>query len=74
MATSGVMNLVMSRAAGRGQLAYAEAGNVVEQAVGSIRTVSYCFVCVKKRFLFRIFDVICLGCGIHGGETSDGKL
>ncbi|EOA15909.1 hypothetical protein CARUB_v10004001mg [Capsella rubella] len=33
------MSLIMSKMAGRGQVAYAEAGNVVEQTVGAIRTV-----------------------------------
>ncbi|VVB12639.1 unnamed protein product [Arabis nemorensis] len=37
--TGGVMSLIMSKMAGRGQVAYAEAGNVVEQTVGAIRTV-----------------------------------
>ena len=36
----GAMSLIMSKMAGRGQVAYAEAGNVVEQTVGAIRTVS----------------------------------
>ncbi|CAN8274708.1 unnamed protein product [Cochlearia groenlandica] len=35
----GAMSLIMSKMAGRGQVAYAEAGNVVEQTVGAIRTV-----------------------------------
>ncbi|CAF1734755.1 unnamed protein product [Brassica napus] len=39
VATGGAMALIMSKMAGRGQLAYAEAGNVIEQVVGSIRTV-----------------------------------
>ncbi|CAN6858733.1 unnamed protein product [Brassica oleracea] len=39
VATGGAMALIMSRMAGRGLHAYAEAGNVIEQAVGSIRTV-----------------------------------
>lgn len=33
------MSLVMAKMASRGQAAYAEAGNVVEQTVGAIRTV-----------------------------------
>jgi len=37
------MSLIMSKMAGRGQVAYAEAGNVVEQTVGAIRTVSFLF-------------------------------
>ncbi len=37
--TGAVMSLIMSRMSSRGQVAYAEAGNVVEQIVGYIRTV-----------------------------------
>ncbi|XP_059664692.1 ABC transporter B family member 9 isoform X1 [Cornus florida] len=36
----GVMTMVMIRMSSRGQIAYAEAGNVVEQTVGAIRTVA----------------------------------
>ncbi|KAM0954595.1 putative ABC-type xenobiotic transporter [Dioscorea sansibarensis] len=36
----GIMALVLSKMASRGQEAYAEAANVVEQAIGSIRTVA----------------------------------
>lgn len=36
----GAMASIMSKMAGRGQVAYADAGNVVEQTVGAIRTVS----------------------------------
>ncbi|KAL8152327.1 hypothetical protein V2J09_010087 [Rumex salicifolius] len=36
----GVMALVMTKMSSRAQLAYAEAGNVVEQTVGAIRTVA----------------------------------
>ncbi|XP_010559276.1 PREDICTED: ABC transporter B family member 9 [Tarenaya hassleriana] len=39
VAAGGTMALIMSKMAGRGQLAYAEAGTVVEQTVGAIRTV-----------------------------------
>lgn len=35
-----IMALTMSKTVDNGQAAYAEAGNVVEQAVGAIRTVS----------------------------------
>ena len=35
----GVMSILLSRMTSRGQVAYAEAGNVVEQTVGAIRTV-----------------------------------
>lgn len=36
----GTLASIMSKMSNQGQLAYAEAGNVVEQTVGSIRTVS----------------------------------
>ncbi|MED6207756.1 ATP-binding cassette sub- B member 9 [Stylosanthes scabra] len=36
----GIMSITMSKMASRGQIAYAEAGNVVEQTVGAIRTVA----------------------------------
>ncbi|XP_061370011.1 ABC transporter B family member 9-like [Gastrolobium bilobum] len=36
----GVMSMLMARMSSRGQAAYAEAGNVVEQTVGAIRTVA----------------------------------
>lgn len=35
------MAVIMSKMSSRGQLAYAEAGNVVEQTVGAIRTVRF---------------------------------
>ncbi|XVF40227.1 hypothetical protein PTKIN_Ptkin01aG0094700 [Pterospermum kingtungense] len=36
----GTMAMIMSKMSSRGQIAYAEAGNVVEQTVGAIRTVA----------------------------------
>ncbi|XP_057494266.1 ABC transporter B family member 9-like isoform X2 [Actinidia eriantha] len=36
----GAMGLIMTKMSSRGQLAYVEAGNVVEQTVGAIRTVA----------------------------------
>lgn len=41
--------LMMAKMATLGQVAYAQAGNVVEQTVGAIRTVRK-----RKRILFRI--------------------
>ncbi|XP_072964824.1 ABC transporter B family member 9-like [Typha angustifolia] len=35
----GIMSLIITKLSSRGQMAYAEAGNVVEQTIGSIRTV-----------------------------------
>lgn len=39
--TGGAMAIYMAKMSSRGQLAYAEAGNVVEQTVGAIRTVRH---------------------------------
>ncbi|KAH7838311.1 hypothetical protein Vadar_024867 [Vaccinium darrowii] len=38
--SGGAMAIIMTKMSSRGQLAYAEAGNVVEQTVGAIRTVA----------------------------------
>uniref|UniRef100_A0A151UDP5 ABC transporter B family member 9 n=1 Tax=Cajanus cajan TaxID=3821 RepID=A0A151UDP5_CAJCA len=38
--TGGVLSMLMAKMSSRGQAAYAEAGNVVEQTVGAIRTVA----------------------------------
>jgi len=38
--TAGVMSIIISKISSRGQQAYAEAGNVVEQTISTIRTVS----------------------------------
>ena len=45
--SGGVMSIVVSKMSTRGQRAYAEAGTIVEQTVGAIRTVS--FVSQKSR-------------------------
>lgn len=37
--SGGALSLVVSRMSSRGQVAYADAGNIVEQTVGAIRTV-----------------------------------
>lgn len=42
----GSVSLVMAKMASRGQVAYAEAGNVVEQTVGAIRTVGLMLSCL----------------------------
>lgn len=41
VAVGATMALTMSKMVGNRQAAYGEAGNVVEQAVGAIRTVSF---------------------------------
>ena len=38
----GFMALLIGKLASRGQMAYAKAANIVEQTLGSIRTVSCC--------------------------------
>ena len=38
--SAGAMSLVISKLSNRSQMAYAEAGKVVEQTIGSIRTVT----------------------------------
>lgn len=40
VAAGGSMALIMSKMSSRGQIAYADAGNVLEQTVGAIRTVA----------------------------------
>jgi ATP-binding cassette subfamily B (MDR/TAP) protein 1 len=37
----GFMSMLMAKMSSRGQVAYAEAGNVVDQTVGAIRTVRH---------------------------------
>lgn len=39
--SAGAMALVVSKMASRGQNSYAKASNVVEQTIGSIRTVTF---------------------------------
>ncbi|KAF5207322.1 Abc transporter b family member [Thalictrum thalictroides] len=40
VAAGGILAVFMSKMASRGQIAYAEAGNIVEQTIGAIRTVA----------------------------------
>lgn len=37
----GFMSLLMAKMSSRGQIAYAQAGNVVEQTIGAIRMVNF---------------------------------
>lgn len=50
----GIMSMMIAKMSSRGQIAYADAGNVVEQTVGAIRTVSHSdqdyasyFICIQ---------------------------
>lgn len=72
--------LMMAKMATRGQVAYAEAGNVVEQTVGAIRTVKkkkgFClgFVSIFNQLFLKGILVTLLGTIIHWGQTSSGKV
>lgn len=46
VASGAVMSLIMSKMASVGQSAYAKASNVVEQTIGSVRTVSQDIWCI----------------------------
>lgn len=75
----GIMAVVISRMSSRGQIAYAEAGNVVEQTVGAIRTVSHnnhsFLSCLEIYTLVINFPSdIEPGCIFHGGEESNRKV
>lgn len=44
----GFMSMMMAKMSSRGQIAYSEAGVVVEQTVGAIRTVSFFLLTCRK--------------------------
>lgn len=46
------MALIVTRASSRGQAAYAKAATVVEQTIGSIRTVKLCFFFLSYETIF----------------------
>lgn len=60
----GVMSIIMAKMSGRGQVAYADAGNVVEQTVGAIRTVRHIYIynlqvaLTKSQILDSLFELI----------------
>lgn len=57
----GIIANVMSKMASRGQEAYGEAANVVEQTIGSIRTVSFFYLGGDKTcLLYENFVLWCL--------------
>ena len=50
MVVSGAtMAIIISKMASRGQTAYAKAANIVEQTIGSIRTVHFLLLYKKKK-------------------------
>lgn len=51
VAAATVMSLVLSKLSNRSQMAYAEAGKVVEQTIGSIRTVYLSSITIPLQFL-----------------------
>jgi len=68
------MPIIVTRASSREQAAYAKASTVVEQTLGSIRTVRmlsfpFCKVDVNQVIVF-----FSSGCFFHGREASDEKL
>jgi ATP-binding cassette subfamily B (MDR/TAP) protein 1 len=69
-----VMSMVITKASSSGQTAYSKAATVVEQTIGSIRTVSK--LSETTPFLFVIADYINdfrfsnAGCVVHRRETS----
>jgi ABC-type bacteriocin/lantibiotic exporter with double-glycine peptidase domain len=81
----GCMSLFMSRMSGRAQVAYAEAGNVLEQTVGGIRTVKYCnYILIMKLLCNRqslftfssvmLYLLVLIGGLIHWRKASNSKL
>ena len=54
-----VMAVIISKMASRGQTAYAKAANVVEQTIGSIRTVSH-HTQLSTQLRFSITMLVCL--------------
>ncbi|KAI3417880.1 uncharacterized protein J3R85_014152 [Psidium guajava] len=66
----GVMSLIISKMASRGQSAYAKAANVVEQTIGSIRTVAS-FTGEKRAIAnYSKFLVHAYGSGVHEGLAA----
>ncbi|KAK3445779.1 hypothetical protein EUGRSUZ_A01005 [Eucalyptus grandis] len=66
----GIMSLILSKAASRGQSAYAKAANVVEQTIGSIRTVAS-FTGEKRAIAgYSKFLVDAYKSGVHEGLAA----
>ncbi|KAL3754337.1 hypothetical protein ACJRO7_001554 [Eucalyptus globulus] len=66
----GIMSLILSKAASRGQSAYAKAANVVEQTIGSIRTVAS-FTGEKRAIaVYSKFLVDAYKSGVHEGLAA----
>ena len=77
----GMMSLVSSKMSTRGQDAYAKAATIVEQTIGSIRTVlshPYFEFKHENSTLSRLAIIntskIFVGCFFYRGETSCGQL
>lgn len=47
------MSMMMAKMSSRGQTAYTEAGDVVEQTLGAIRTVSHKLYLINFAFIFK---------------------
>ena len=57
VAAGATMSIIITKMASRGQAAYANAANVVEQTIGSIRTV--CHICfISYKYNCSLFDQV----------------
>ena len=75
VASAAVMSLVLSKLSNRSQMAYAEAGKVVEQTIGSIRTVISLFQKLIPIYFLSLanfsFSFMKTGGIVHWGEESN---
>ena len=60
--TGAVMAVMIEKMASHGQTAYAEAGVIVEQTIGSIRTVGHNQSCMHAPLHLDIFFYSCINC------------
>jgi ABC-type multidrug transport system fused ATPase/permease subunit len=74
VASAGIMSLVLSKLSNRSQMAYAEAGKVIEHTIGSIRTVISLFWKLLPIYflsLANFFSFMETGGFFHWGEESN---
>ncbi|KAK4858209.1 hypothetical protein QYF36_012805 [Acer negundo] len=71
----GTMAMVMTKMSSRGQIAYAEAGNVVEQTVGAIRTEIRTAIELANaaKFIDKLPQGLDTMAGEHGTQLSGGQ-
>ena len=63
VASGGLMSILITKTASRGQSAYANAANVVEQTIGSIRTV--CHVVKLSACPRKLLILLSVQCVLH---------